>query len=99
MAVVLAPYLLAVLIACVVTAKFTWVYLVPVGFGFLFGAVLARSFREGKHEDNSGIVERKKDPVGFWFSVTLMGAGYLLPLYIIAKIAYQLHIYGEFSQR
>ncbi|MEZ0274345.1 MAG: hypothetical protein ACAH88_05525 [Roseimicrobium sp.] len=82
-----------------ITQKFTWVYLFPIVFGFFFGAVLTRSLREGRHEDNSGVVEREKDPVGFWFRVILVGAAYLLPLYITGKIAYQLEYYGELPQR
>ena len=95
MALVLAPFALAVLVACIVTHQFTWLYLLPTVFGFLFGAIVTRSLREGRHEDNTGVFERNEDPLGYWFGVAWSGAAYLLFIGVVIMIAYQIELTGE----
>jgi hypothetical protein len=99
MALVLAPHVLATLVACIITQKFTWLYLVPLLFGFVPGALVTQSLREGKHEDNWGTFERKKAPGMYWFGVTCWSVFYLLSLALVIVMAYQLELHGEIPMR
>ncbi|QIF03320.1 hypothetical protein [Roseimicrobium sp. ORNL1] len=99
MILVLAPHVLAILVACIITQKFTWLYLVPLVFGFVPGAVVTRSLREGRHEDNWGTFEREKDPLGYWFGVACWSVFYLLSLALVIVLAYQLELHGEIPRR
>lgn len=95
MALVLTPHVLAVIAACVIIHRISLLYLFPVAFGFLCGSVVSQSVREGRHEDNLGIFERKKDPVGYWFGVVSWSFFYLLSLALVIVLAYQLELHGE----
>jgi hypothetical protein len=99
MAMVLAPHLLALLVACIITHRFTLLYLFPLVFGFVASAVLTRSLREGRHEDNWGTFEREQNPVGYWFGVACWSVFYFLTLALVIVFAYQLEIHGEIPLR
>ncbi|RBP45745.1 hypothetical protein DES53_102127 [Roseimicrobium gellanilyticum] len=99
MALVLAPHVLATLGACIITQKFTWLYLIPLVFGFGPGAIVTQSLREGRHEDNWGTFERAKAPVMYWFGVVCWSVFYLLSLALVIVLAYQLELRGEIPMR